>query len=264
MPALQHIYMTAHGQWTAAPWSEERAQMGVRLAIVDDTDVPTPGTPFTIPADNGDVVAETGTQAGANGILSKAFTARMGQAGSTFNMDAGRQIDLAEDFFAFLGAISGWGHSSFRWTHVKIAPILATGKYAYTGGATYDFTAPIVGVNVQTGLPPEVAVCASLRAPISGRTGRGRMYVPGLASTTLATNGTVMPAFRTVLADEAAAFIAALDDAPGLDESGTIVMVTSAGKATGVRPSQVRVGDHFDAQRRRQHQAVETYTDVAL
>lgn len=264
MAALQHVYMTAHGKWTAAPWADERAQIGVRLAIVSDSNIPSAGSPFTIPAGNGDVEIAGGTTNGTHGVLSEAFTARMGGVGSTFNMDPARQVDLAEDFWTFLDATKGLLHTSWSWTHVKIAPVLADGHYGFTGAATYDFTADIVGTTAGAVLPPEVAACVSWRAPISGRSGRGRMYIPGVASTSLATNGTIHANSRDTLSAAAATFVANLDDAPGADEQGTILMVTSAGKATGVRPSQVRVGDHFDAQRRRQHQAVETYTTVTL
>jgi hypothetical protein len=43
-----------------------------------------------------------------------------------------------------------------------------------------------------------------------------------------------------------------------------LVIVTSAGNATAVRPSQVRVGNHIDVQRRRQAQVKETYAAAAL
>ena len=264
MSALQHVYVTAHGQWTSAPWTEERAQVGLRLAIVSDDNVPAKGVPFTIPAGNGDVEVDGGTTAGAHGTLSRAWTARMGGTGSTFNLDAGRQVDIAEDFWTFLEAIKGQLVSAFSWTHVKIAPILADGKYGFTGAATYNFTTPVVSSLGDYALPPEVALAVSLRAPISGRTGRGRMYIPGLGTPSLEVNGTAKSTVRTTIATAAKTLVNSLDDAPGVDQQGTIVMVTSAGKALGVRPSQIRVGDHYDAQRRRQHQAVESYVQQSL
>lgn len=264
MAALQHVYVTAHGKWTAAPWADERAQMGLRLAVVTEGEVPAKGAPFTIPAGNGEVELDGGVLAGTHGTLSRTWKARMGPVGSVYNADAARQVDIAEDVWTFLNAIKGMLHNSWSFTHVKIAPILADGKYGFPGAASYDFSTPIVGTTAGTPLPPEVAVAVSLRAPISGRTGRGRMYVPGIASTSLATNGTVISNTRDALALAGKTLLNSLDDAPGLDVWGLVTMVTSAGKATAVRPSQIRVGDHFDAQRRRQHQAVETYTAQTL
>jgi hypothetical protein len=55
-----------------------------------------------------------------------------------------------------------------------------------------------------------------------------------------------------------------LEDAPGTEEYGPLVMVTSSGSSTGVRPAEIRVGNHWDAQRRRQHQVPEVYTIQAL
>ena len=43
-----------------------------------------------------------------------------------------------------------------------------------------------------------------------------------------------------------------------------LVMVTSAGKPTAVRPNQVRVGNHFDVQKRRQDQVTELYASLNL
>ena len=264
MVALQHVYVTAHGQWNTAPWTDERAQIGIRLACVSDDNVPAKGVPFTIFGGNGDIETDTGTTAGAHGILSRAWTARMGGVGSLFNMDADRQVDIAEDVWTFLNAVIGHQSNKFQWTHVKIAPLTASGAYGFTGAATYDFTTPLVGNNTSVPLPPEVALAVSMRAPISGRSGRGRMYLPGLGVPQVAANGTVLEVTRTALAASAKTFLNNLDDAPGVDEWGVIAMVTSAGKPTGVRPAQIRIGDHFDAQRRRQHQAVETYSQETL
>jgi hypothetical protein len=61
-----------------------------------------------------------------------------------------------------------------------------------------------------------------------------------------------------------ATLITNMQDIPGVEDYGPIVSVLSAGSATAVRPAQVRVGDHFDVQRRRQHQVPETYSSVSL
>lgn len=264
MVALQHIYLTAHGEFTVAPWTDERAQIGLRLAMFAEGTDPAAGTPFTIPDNHGDIALDTGIATGTHGTLSRAWTARMGGAPSTSNADAAFQVDLAEDFWKFLDAVKAQTANVFRWTHVKIAPITASGAYGFTGAATYDFTSPIVGGASGSMMPPEVAACISLRAPISGRTGRGRVYMPALSAGAAAAAGTIGSSTRTAFANAMATLIDDLDDAPGAEEYGPIVMVTSAGKATGVRPSEVRVGDHYDAQRRRQHQALETYTTVSV
>lgn len=263
MAALQHIYLTAHGEWTTASWLGEKAQIGLRLAIVEDADAPARGSVFDIP-ENGDVAIDSGSGSGTHGTLTRTWTARRGPIGSTENCDSAFQIDLAEDMWIFLDAMKASVKDSFRWTHVKIAPILASGAYG-APSATYTFTTPVVGTSsAGTNFPPEVALALSLRAPVLGRRGRGRVYIPGLITTVGATDGTVSSGSRTTFGGYLATLVGNLEDAPGTEEYGPIVMVTSAGSATAVRPSEVRVGSHFDAQRRRQHQVPETFTATAL
>jgi hypothetical protein len=174
------------------------------------------------------------------------------------------QADLGDDFWTFLNTVKTYQHSSWRWTHVKIAPILADGSYG-APSAIYQFTTPLAG-SLGTGcLPPEVAVAVSLRAAIIGRRGRGRVYIPGLTQAALTSaDGTVASGTRTALRDAMATLITNMQDIPGVEDYGPIVSVLSAGSATAVRPAQVRVGDHFDVQRRRQHQVPETYSSVSL
>ena len=264
MPALQHVYVTAHGEWTVAPWQDERAQIGLRMSFALTGTKPTKGTPFTIYDGNGDVEFEPGTVSGTNGTLSQTWTARIGPSGSSENADDGWQIGIAEDMWTFLNAAKTYQSNKFKWTHVKISPILATGAYAATGSSVYDFTTAITGGGTADALPPEVALALSLRAPISGRTGRGRMYFPALTTSFVDSNGTADATFSAGVRDMVKTLVQNLNDDAGADIYSPVVMVTSAGKATAVRPSEVRVGNHFDSQRRRQDQAVETYSTVSL
>lgn len=264
MANLAGVYVTAHGQWTLTPWLAERAQIGLRLTIHEAGADPALGEVFTVPTGNGDIVQDIGTYNGTNGTLQRAWKARLGAITSNENADDVWQADIAEDFRTFLLAVAPWQSSGFRWTHVKIAGQTATGAAPF-GAGTYTFTAPVVGsAGVSTPLPPEVAVALSLRAPISGRRGRGRMYLPGLSLNQLAMDGTVKTDFAGAMNTAAKALFTALEDAPGTEGYGPIVTIMSAGSSVGVRPSQVRVGSHFDVQRRRQHQADESYTSLAL
>jgi len=263
MAALAHVYMTAHGEWTAANWLGEKAQIGVRCPIVEQGAEPALGAIYT-PVANGDVDLDSGTTAGTHGTLQRTFTARMGPIGSLDNMDAGQQIDMAEDFWTFLNAIKTNQYNGFKWTHVKIAPILADGTYG-APSATYTFTSPLVGASAAGTLPPEVALAVSFRAPIIGRRGRGRFYIPALApSLTLAADGTASTGAITPLLAAAKTLSDNLKNVPGADNYTPMLSVLSAGSVTAVRPAEIRVGNHWDAQRRRQHQVPETYTSQAL
>lgn len=262
MVAVSHVYMTAHGEFHgSSPWVGEFAQIGIRVGYHDVTDEPARGTVFDI-MPNGDAVADSGSQSGANGTLTKAWSARIGPTGSSENMDAGEQIALAEDMRAFLNTIKTYQQGGFRWTHIKLAPAAVDGKY-YQPAAVYVLSSPIVGAASGTygvALPPEVALALSLRAPIVGRRGRGRMYMPGLAYTASSNDGVVDSTARTNLVAALKTLVTNLDNRGGTPDYDALVMVTSVGASTAVRPSQVRVGNHFDVQKRRQDQVNETYT----
>ena len=263
MTQLQHVYVTAHGTWIAGAFAGETAQIGIRLAITQADSEPAKGSVFTLSL-NGDVVVDSGTHAGTNGILTRTWSARLGPVGNSENADAAWQSDLADDMYAFLNAVNGYSHQNFRWTHVKIAPILQSGSYG-APSAVYTFNTPLTGLSTASAMPPECAIAVTWRAPIIGRRGRGRVYIPGLAAVTpLGTDGTVSGTFRTLLSGYAATLVANLENSPGTEIYGPNLVVMSAGQLTAVRPSEVRVGSHWDVQRRRQQDVPETYTTVAL
>jgi hypothetical protein len=109
----------------------------------------------------------------------------------------------------------------------------------------------------------------SVGADILGRRGRGRMFLPGPTSNILSSAGS--SSYGKVAAAAAGVLNTAnkdlIDDLQGITGESTnqpIVVVTSAGQSTAIRPSYVRVGDHVDVQRRRQHQVTEGYTVLSL
>lgn len=263
MATLHHIYVTAHGEYTETAWVGEKAQMGIRLPIANEASLPEKGSIWT-PITNGDVALDSGTQAGTNGTLTRTWSARLGPTGSATNADAAMQADLGDDMWTFLNTIKARQVPGFKWTHVKIAPILSDGKYG-APSAIFQFTNPLVGTGTGNGMPPEVALAMSFRAPVIGRRGRGRMYLPALASGSCQNaDGTVASAPATSVIGALQTLVSNVENLPGTEEYTTVVSVLSAGSTTAVRPSQVRVGNHFDAQRRRQHQVTESYSIGAL
>lgn len=264
MSNLHHVYVTAHGEYTVGAWSGEKAQIGLRIGVELESSLPSKGALFTPYGGHGDVVADSGSQAGTNGTLAKAWTARIGPAGSEENADGPWQVDLCDDVYTFLNTIKGYQNNGFRWTGCKIAPILSTGRYG-APGAVYTFTAPIVGATSTSCTPPELAVAASLRAAVLGRKGRGRVYVPALSMNTInAADGTLAVSTQTGLRDALVTLVSNIENAPGTEIWTPLVIVTSAGATQAARPSQVRVGSHFDVQRRRQAQVPESYSTTAL
>lgn len=264
MPALQHVYLTAHGTWGAGSWANERAQIGCRLSFAAVGSEPDKGSTFTMP-DNGDVATDTGTATGTHGTLTRTWKSRIGGVASPDNMDAAQQVDLAEDMWTFLNSVRSYQGGGFSWTHVKIAPILASGAYG-APSSVYQYTAALPGAAAagnQT-LPPEVALAVSFRAPVIGRTGRGRMYLPAMHVSAVNLDGTVHATASSAILASAVTLVGALENLAGIEEVTPIFTVTSAGKSTGVRPSQARIGNHFDAQRRRQQQQPEVYAATNL
>ena len=259
--AMKHVYVTAHGEFTATPWVQERAQMGWRLAFAPVATAPAKGETWQ-PMDNGDPVPEFGTQAGTNGVLTKTWTCRVGPIGSGENFGATEQIDAAEDVRTFLNAIKAYTYSGFRWTHVKMAPIDQNGKTVGTG-STYTFTSPVIGTGT-TLMGPQVALAVTLRANIVGRKGRGRFYLPALPQSLATSDATASGTPRTTIIGHAKTLVDDLQNLPGFSLHTGIVAVTSAGASEAVRPVELRIGDRFDTIKSRRAQVDETYTELAL
>jgi len=261
---LQHVYLTAHGDYNSGPWVGEAAQIGVRLAFAPTVGAPDMGATFTMAT--GTSVAETfATTAGTNGTLTHKWQANGGAGIAGLEMTAARQIDMAEDFFTFLNAIKASTATTFWWRYIKIAPVTAFFNDA-AATAIYTLTTGISGGGISsTHEPPEVAVAASIMAPVLGRRGRGRMYIPAIAGSARAADGVVATGYQTTLNTAMKDLIDSLQNVPGATEAYfPLVVVTSAGKPTAVRPNQVRVGNHFDVQKRRQDQVKEGYASLAL
>ena len=261
MPALQHIYVTMHGSFNTGSWLGESAQIGVRLAIAETGAMPDKGTVFNL-LTHGDVTVDSGITAGTNGTLTRTWTARRGPTGSNENCDEGFQIDLAEDAYAFLNAIKAYQHSSFRWTHVKMAPIDATGATVGTS-SLYTFTTPINGGGLAL-LPPQVAFGITARANILGRRGRGRIYLPAVAAAVVGSDGVVSTSAATNVRTAFKAFIDAMQNLPGTPDYVPLYVIMSPGLTSGVRPAEIRTGNRTDTIRSRREQVPEVYTTLAL
>lgn len=263
---LSHLYLTAHGEWTVASWIGEKAQIGIRCFVTGVAATPPFGQRFTMPANGVDTLSvepHTAVVNGTNGVLAQTFRVDGTGIPPTVIGDP-ELIDYAEDFRTYLNGLKAYFQTGFRWTHFKVAPIKPDGSYAQPA-TVYTLNTPIVGTGVTAQLPPEVACAVSLRAPVMGRRGRGRMYLPALGGGALASDGVLGTGFKTDLGTLTAAFVQGLQNMPGADwPVDTWVIVTSAGSPEAVRPTQVRVGNHFDVQARRQDQVPEVYTSTAL
>lgn len=262
MGDMQHVYATVHGSYNSGPYSGEAAQLGVRLSFVPKLSAPVQGETFTHIL-NGAAVPDFGTQAGTNGSLTKTWTARIGPAGSTENYNAAFQIAVAEQLRTFVNSLKAYNNSAFRWTHVKQAAIDSLGKTVGTA-STYTFTSPIAGSG-SSPFPAQLAVAITMRANIVGRSGRGRVYYPALAGALLGTDAALASTAGSTMRTAMKTLIDGIQGIPAVgDLNMPIVCVTSAGKATAVRPVEVRTGQLVDTIKSRRAQATEVYTTLAL
>jgi hypothetical protein len=261
MPAPTHTYLTAHGSFASGAWLGEGAQFGLRLVTIQSDEAPALGDIFA-PVANGDVALVSGSQAGTHGTLTKTFTFRQGPVGSVNNMDPDQQIAIAEDVWTFLDAVKSYCYNAFRWTHVKQSPVDSAG-HAIGYSSTYTFSSPVTGTATGV-LPPQAAMAVSLRAPVVGRRGRGRFYLPAMSQASLASDGTIVGTTATNVRAAAKTFIDNLNNTAGVPLYQPLVAIMSADSATAIRPTQVRTGNRFDTIRSRREQVPETYTATDL
>lgn len=261
MTDLAHVYLTAHGSYPAGSWVGEQAQIGVRLAFAPVISAPNKGDVFT-PLAGGAITSDSGTLAGTHGTLSKTWTARIGGTGSLENFDAAAQVDACEDMWTFLNALKAYQFSDFKWTHVKCSAVDPTGATPIVS-SVYTFTSVLAGA-VGTGLPPQVAMALSARANLVGRRGRGRVYVPALGTTILASDGQIATTPANSMRNAFKTLIDNLQAQPGLTANMPIFSIMSADSATAVRPVEVRSGSRLDTIQSRRRQVTETYTTTAL
>lgn len=261
MTAMQHVYVTAHGSWQSGPWVGESAQIGLRIVPILASALPDKGTEFVVPM-SGDVVADQGNTAGTHGTLMRLWKCRMGGLGSTEDYNDALSVDVAEDVWTFLDATKGLVSNKFTWTHVKQAAVSADGK-TIKGSSIYTFTTGIAGTVSTWCLPPQLAAAVTMRAPIAGRRGRGRIYFPGSAMQTTV-DGTLPAADATSLRAELKNLLDNLAELPGTSDFNLVTVVTGAGQATAVRPSQIRTGNRWDTMQSRRRQVPESYATLDL
>ncbi len=259
---MQHVYLTVHGEYKDGPYLGEAAQIGFRFAFAPVLTAPVMGETFDM-AEHGDAVPAFGTLAGTSGTLTKAWTARVGPDGSGENWSDAEQVAAGEAAYALATALKAYENNNYHWTHVKQAPIDALGKTIGTG-STFTFTTKPTGAGTAA-LPAQSAVAVSTRANIVGRTGRGRFYVPALSDAILSNDGTISGTPAVNLKAAAKAYIDAMQGIGGtLSLWQPLNVITSAGKASAVRPVEVRIGDLVDTIRSRRAQVEETYTVLPL
>lgn len=174
---------------------------------------------------------------------------------------------LAADASAFLIALT----TGPEWTALRahLAPTASLSNVALRNISAAD--QPLLpgagggngaGTSTGTALPDESAVCVTFTTDFAGPAGRGRMYVPGWATTALGPNGTVATAAVTALGNWATTTIG--NAFGGLSATHCLALVErqeyigSTGTLHPAREAQTRdvrarvvKDNHWDNQRRR-------------
>lgn len=260
MAGIGHFYVTAHGEYVSGPWVGESAQIGLRWTAQTDGN-PDPGPIINMP-DLGPAQAVFIEDDATDWTATRTFNMNfpgVGPQADWYNVSD----DLASDFLAFLTAVKVNQAPAFQWKTLKVAPIeRGTGKYL-APSTIYTLKAPIAGTAQGTNAP-ELAIACSMRTAIVGKRGRGRVYLPGLGTNVMDTSGQVSSTVLTLLATQLRLLVSGMKNLPGLDQAVPDVIICSADSVTAVIPHEVRVGNHFDVQRRRQHQVAEVYTILPI
>lgn len=111
-------------------------------------------------------------------------------------------------------------------------------------------TLNLPGVATDEQLPPQVAVVVSLRTQLANRAGRGRFYLPAMATNAIAA-GRLDTAAQTVVRNSAQRLFNSL-------RTGTIqTVIWTKGLLTPRVVTDFSVGDVMDTQRRRRNQLTE-------
>lgn len=106
------------------------------------------------------------------------------------------------------------------------------------------------GVAVTTTLPPQLAVCVSLRTNLATRAGRGRFYLPPFAVATVDVG-------RLLAASQDAAVTAVEAFFSSLSGDSLQPVIYNRGPATLQDVTSFDIGDVFDTQRRRRNKLIE-------
>lgn len=115
----------------------------------------------------------------------------------------------------------------------------------------------LVGTDATGPVPPQCAVVVSLRTALFNKSGRGRFYLPSLATDKVAA-GRILGTAVTQITTAAQKMVQSLNGA------GYTVCVYHRKTKTHDNVVTVNVGDVFDTQRRRRDKLVEARTSLAV
>lgn len=138
--------------------------------------------------------------------------------------------------------------------------LLGAAEANYTGTAfTGGLTSPV-----------QTSVVLSLRSDTPGRSGRGRLYWPGVGNIGLGGDGRIGGTVAASLATQAATYLRSVQDAikaavsPGTPTTIELCVVSSVPGVGRTRVNRIEVGNVPDIQRRRRDRLAEVYSSAPL
>lgn len=267
MPQVSSIKVRAQWGYTG-DWATEFATCTFRLAPQPGPDLPPVGV---------QVWRELSTTASATGEGGDDATwSWMSNWAADFPADGVDQVYGQELQLVTANRILAWWNSfknlyapDIYLKEVKIVGMDNSGDSPFPA-STFALKTPSAGtanMSPLANLTPQVSMVVSFGAPVAGRMGRGRVYLPAPALGPVSGASRFMPsAYRTAITDATKTLI---QDFPNLDVArpGDCYFMPAVGSdKTGfdVYPTRIGVGRKFDVQRRRANQVTENtaYTSV--
>ena len=252
------------------PWAGETAQVGIRLGIQQSTDLPDLNA-GQVNLGNATVKDASVTRAHGSWNVQQGFVGGGGPGTLTDTM----QDKVADAFGKWRTALATHFTNKYNLKSVALYPFAATSRTGYTSAfmraapSVYTPKTTTAMGSVSSMQAPESAAVVSFSTATRGRLGRGRIYVGALAPATDG-NGLVADVLVQALGSATVTLLHDLrfsNQIGGVDAVPCLFPVVynrPGGKTqqTGDKGSPinlVRVGNHWDVQRRRQRQVPETY-----
>lgn len=267
MTGAKHLLLTVTGGYTASGLTDEKWQTTLRLGLFAGPSGNSAPLVGFLP-DNWEPQAESISRTGTGYTCDGNWSIDLG-LGASFSPD-----DFLIDQVA--PAVRAWFEdaihpSSVRVEQLKLYPIGPDGSvypappYAQGSPCTYTFTSNWPdGTATASVLPLQIAVVASHRTPQTGRKGRGRMFLPGIASSYVGADGQISSTNRQTTAQRQATLLESLTYNDLLTGWHVRPIITGAPWSEYATITSVRVGSVPDTQRRRRNQVPEVFYTEAV
>ena len=261
MGNINHLYLVVKGAYEDAELVQESWQFGLRLMPSLNALDPIGSPPMAFDADSQELTGDSTNWTSQSNFLCEGGINDLDPA--TYLTTVGEAIKTW--FEATNTAISG----AVIITDLSLYAVGANGRVVSLdvgpAKATAVPKAALDGANAGGLLPLQIAQVVSLRTNNSSKRGRGRVYLPGMTSTSISgTNGTMNATFRTNMLGTFKTLLEALSIGSGGSPPIVRPVVIGSPWTTYYQVTEIRMGNLLDTQRRRRRQLEEVYTVAAI